>query len=156
VDYLPTALTHDDYPDMVPAGQSVETIAVGAVLITYNWPKSATERYQRIERFVDAFFSKIDEFKKPPRHPKWREVNVAATLPGWARFEAAQNWLDTQRVAEGQPRGTLAAGGRGLRSDAPTIGQAQRAGLYQEFLQWRQQRQGQSAGAPAVAGDGRR
>jgi len=32
-DYLPTALTHDDYPDIIPTGQSVETIAVGAVLI---------------------------------------------------------------------------------------------------------------------------
>src|SRR5262249_32658188 len=28
-DYLPTSLTHDDYPDLIPAGQSVETIAVG-------------------------------------------------------------------------------------------------------------------------------
>jgi uncharacterized protein len=148
-DYLPTALTHDDYPDVIPAGQSVETIAVGAVLITYNWPKSSTERYQRIEKFVDAFFSKIDEFKKPLRHPKWREVNIAAALPGWNRFEAAQNWIDARRVAEGQAR--PAAGGGGLRSNAPAnIGPAQRSGLYQEFLQWRQQREGQSAG------DGRR
>jgi TRAP-type uncharacterized transport system substrate-binding protein len=148
-DYLPTMLTSNDYPDMVPAGQSVETIAVGAVLITYNWPKSATERYQRVERFVNAFFSKIDEFRKPPRHPKWQEVNVAATLPGWARFEAAQNWIDAQQraAAGGQVRATFSAGGS-VRSDEPA--------LYQEFLQWRQQRQGQAAGTSAVAGDGRR
>jgi uncharacterized protein len=155
-DYLPTELTHDDYPGMVPAGQSIETIAVGAVLITYNWPKSATERYQRVERFVDAFFSKIDEFRKPPRHPKWREVSIAATLPGWARFEAAQNWLDARRAAEGHARPTLAAGAGGIRSEAPgAVGSAQRTELYQEFLQWRQQRQGQAAGAPALTGGGR-
>jgi uncharacterized protein len=94
--YLPTALTHDDYPDIIPAGQSVETIAVGAVLFTYNWPKTIGDRYQRIERFVEAFFPKIGEFKKPPRHPKWRELdlNLDAMLPGWTRFEAAQNWLN--------------------------------------------------------------
>jgi hypothetical protein len=120
-DYLPTSLTYDDDPDLIPAGQTVETIAVGAVLITFNWPKTnpATnpsssrtsapapggDRYQRIEKFVEAFFARIDDFKKPPRHPKWREVNLAATLPGWTRFEAAQNWLYRQRIAAGQRGG---------------------------------------------------
>jgi TRAP-type uncharacterized transport system substrate-binding protein len=142
-DYLPTSLTHDDYPDLVAASQQIETIAVGAVLISYNWPKTAVDRYQRIEKFVEALFSKIDEFKKPPRHPKWREVNLAATLPGWARFEAAQSWLDRQRTAEGQANGRqpfVAAGG--VRSETPSnIGPAQKSGLYEDFLRWRQQRQ---------------
>jgi Resolvase, N terminal domain len=26
---------------------------------------------------------------------KWHDVNLAATLPGWTRFEAAQVWLDS-------------------------------------------------------------
>jgi hypothetical protein len=47
---------------------------------------------------VDAFFPKIAEFQKPPRHLKWREVNISATLAGWKRFEAAQEWLDNQRL----------------------------------------------------------
>jgi uncharacterized protein len=148
-DYLPTTLTHEDYPDVIPPGEMVETVAVGTVLITYNWPKNAGDRYQRIEKFVDAFFPKIDEFKKPPRHPKWREVNLAATLPGWDRFEAAQTWLDTQRVAEGQTRPAL-ANTAPANSATANVGQAERAGLYQEFLRWRQQRQQvQSAGAAA-------
>jgi hypothetical protein len=156
-DYLPTTLTHEDYPDVVPPGEMVETVAVGAVLITYNWPKNSGDRYQRIERFVDAFFPKIDEFKKPPRHPKWREINLAATLPGWDRFEAAQTWLDTQRVAEGQTRPALASGAP-ANAAAANVSQAQRTELYQEFLRWRQQRQPQSAGAappPAAPADGR-
>jgi TRAP-type uncharacterized transport system substrate-binding protein len=93
-DYLPASLTHDDYPALIPAGESVDTVAVGAVLITYNWPKSNADRYQRVQRFIAAFFPKISEFQKPPRHQKWREVNLAAVLPGWSRFEAAQTWLD--------------------------------------------------------------
>jgi hypothetical protein len=156
-DYLPTSLTHNDYPDLIPAGQSVETIAVGAVLFTYNWPKTAGDRYQRIERFVEAFFPKIDELRKPPHHPKWRELDLDAGLPDWTRAEAAQNWLNSQGVAGGQLRQTSATGGGGVRSDAPAnVGPAQRARLYQEFLQWRQRRQGQAAGPPTVAGDGRR
>jgi hypothetical protein len=28
---------------------------------------------------------------------KWQEVNLAAVLPGWTRFEGAQAWLDNYR-----------------------------------------------------------
>ena len=79
--YLPTRLTHEDYPDMIPRGQAVDTVAVTAVLIAYNWPKN-TDRYRRVQKFVDAFFPRIAEFQKPPRHVKWGEVNLAAVLPG--------------------------------------------------------------------------
>jgi hypothetical protein len=96
---------------------------------------------------VEAFFPKIAEFQKPPRHPKWREVNIAATLPGWSRFPAAQEWLDNQQRADAR-RNTngapseQAAGPSGTRS-ASSVEQAKPAvdpALYQEFLRWRQLR----------------
>lgn len=145
--YLPTALTHDDYPELIPSGKAVDTIAIGTVLIAYNWPKTNVDRYRRVEKFVDAFFSKVTEFQKPPRHVKWREVNIAATLPGWTRFPAAQAWLDNQR------REALAAGQAGVRQSVAANGAVIRpAGsleqslpqrvddpaLFQEFLKWRQ------------------
>jgi uncharacterized protein len=142
-DYLPTSLAHDDYPDIIPLGQSVETVAVGAVLIAYNWPRTNVDRYRRVERFVEVFFPKIGEFRKPPRHPKWQEVNLAASLPGWTRFEAAQNWLDRNRTVEEQLnlRQTLATGGPSVRSDAAARNAlSEDPELYQEFLRWRQQR----------------
>src|SRR3954468_6207714 len=94
--YLPATLTHEDYPRLVAEGETVNTISVGTILACYNWPEN-TDRYRRIARFIDAFFSKIDEFSKPPRHPKWQEVNLEASVPGWKRFPAAQQWLDTHR-----------------------------------------------------------
>ena len=51
------------------ANDGFETVAVGAVLIAFNWPKG-TERYRRIEKFVEHFFPKLAEFQKPPRHPE--------------------------------------------------------------------------------------
>jgi TRAP-type uncharacterized transport system substrate-binding protein len=152
-DYLPTTLTHDDYPELISANQTVETVAVGAVLIAYNWSRTNADRYRRVQKFVEAFFPKISEFQKPPRHVKWREVNLAATLPGWTRFEAAQAWLDNQRQ-EQQPRGSaetavgeqpssrqaVASSGTPTRP-ANAVGQSQQRfdpGLYQEFLRWRQ------------------
>jgi TRAP-type uncharacterized transport system substrate-binding protein len=147
-DYLPATLGHDDYPDLIPTGHTVDTLAVGAVLIAYNWPKTNVDRYRRVQKFVDAFFPKIGEFQKPPRHVKWREVNLAATLPDWPRFEAAQAWLDNEsRVAVAAEqtvvRQTLTSGGAATRS-AGAVGQSSQqpvdAALYEEFLRWRQQR----------------
>jgi uncharacterized protein len=91
--YLPSTFTSNEYPNLIPQGQKVETPAAGTLLISYNWPENS-DRYRRVATFVDAFFSKIDEFDKPPRHPKWREASISATIPGWQRFKAAQDWLD--------------------------------------------------------------
>jgi uncharacterized protein len=149
-DYLPATLTHDDYPELVASGETaVDTVAVGAVLIAYNWPKTNVDRYRRVQRFVDAFFPKIAEFQQPPRHPKWREVNISATLPGWNRFEAAQEWLDNHRL-EAQRNSSYGAPAAaeqpptsgGVRS-ASSAGQSKPTGdpaLFEEFLRWRQQR----------------
>ena len=135
-DYLPSTLTHDDYPDLIQAGQSVDTVAVGVVLIAYNWPKTNVDRYQRVQRFVEAFFPKIAALQKPPRHVKWRDVNLAVTLPGWKRFDAAQEWLDrngSQSAAGAQVAATSAAGAEPALPPKDST-------LYQEFLRWRQAR----------------
>src|SRR5256714_10184633 len=78
-DYLPATLSAEDYPGLIGPGQKVETVAVGAVLIAFNWPKG-TDRYRRIQKLVDAFFPKLAEFQKAPRHPKWNEAKLAAVL----------------------------------------------------------------------------
>jgi TRAP-type uncharacterized transport system substrate-binding protein len=108
--YLPATLDHDDYPELVASGETVDTVAVGAVLIAYNWPKTNVDRYRRVQRFVEAFFPRITDFQRPPHHPKWREVNLAANLPGWTRFEAAQAWLDSHRQTEPDPPGPALSG----------------------------------------------
>ena len=92
-DYLPAKFTAEDYPNLVEGGQAVETIAVGAVLAVYNW-QEGSDRQRRVISVVDKFFTKFAEFQKPPRHPKWKEVNLAARLPGWNRLPAATAWLD--------------------------------------------------------------
>ena len=97
--YVPAALEADDYPNLIPKGQTVQTIGIDAVLITLNWPR-ASERYRRVAAFVEAFFSKFPELRKEPRHPKWQQVNLAAELPGWDRLPAAQEWLDRSKRQE--------------------------------------------------------
>jgi TRAP-type uncharacterized transport system substrate-binding protein len=95
-EYFPAEITHELYPNLVPEGSSVPTIANRALLVTYPWPEESA-RYKRITKFVQEFFSKIDQFHNPARHPKWREVNLSAEIPGWVRFKPAAEWLAAHR-----------------------------------------------------------
>ena len=91
--YFPAKLTAQDYPKLIAKDRVVNTIAIGSVLAVYNWPKKS-DRYRKVAKFVNAFFDNIAKFSKEPRHPKWKEINLAAVLPSWKRFPAAQEWLD--------------------------------------------------------------
>lgn len=82
--YLPAHFAAADYPALVPA-EGIDTLAVGAVLAVYAWTPG-TERHRKVSRFVEALSANFDSFLRPPRHPKWREVNLAAEVPGWTRF----------------------------------------------------------------------
>ncbi len=82
--YLPARLGPEDYPALVPPA-GVDTLAVGAVLAVYAWP-TGSERHRKVSRFVEALTDNFQAFLRPPRHPKWREVNLSAEVPGWTRF----------------------------------------------------------------------
>jgi TRAP-type uncharacterized transport system substrate-binding protein len=92
-DYVPGTITNEDYPNLVPKDKKVQTLATTTILISPNWPRDS-DRYRRVEKFVEAFFSKFEELRKPPRHRAWRDVNMFATIRGWQRFPAAQEWID--------------------------------------------------------------
>ena len=123
-DFLPATLTHDDYPNVIFPAESVNTIGVRSVLIAYNWPKRS-DRYRLLDFFVRSLFSRFSELKAGPDHPKWREVNLATTLPGWRRFPPAQRWLDQQDLES-----FLSKWGTGAEAD--------RARLYRDFLRLRE------------------
>jgi TRAP-type uncharacterized transport system substrate-binding protein len=91
--YLPATLEASEYPNLIKPGERVSTIAVPTVLVAFNWP-AQSNRYQRVGRFVDYLFSRIDRLQAPGFDPKWKSINLAATVPGLFRFSAAQEWLD--------------------------------------------------------------
>jgi TRAP-type uncharacterized transport system substrate-binding protein len=139
--------TSEEYPTLVPQGGTTDTIAVPAVLAVFNWPKN-TDRYRRVQRFTEALFTKWDKFMEPHRHPKWRDVNLAATVPGWTRWNVAEEMLSRMkkdpRVAESRQNDP----GAGefwsfLELQGPAVmnlTQDQREALYVEFLKWQKQR----------------
>jgi TRAP transporter TAXI family solute receptor len=139
-DYLPSQLKAEDYPSLIPAGQRIDTIAVPAILAAYNWDRG-TERYRKVERFVQAFFDKFTELQKPPFHPKWKEVVLSAPLTGWKRFPAAQAWLDQHANTAGSETRRqfdqfMAARASAQPETAAPLTSEQNAALFAQFLEW--------------------
>jgi hypothetical protein len=145
--YFPSSLSYMDYPNLVAEGENVETIAIGAVMAVYNWEPNH-DRYAKVTSFVDAFFNSFEEFLKPPRHKKWQEVNLAAVVPGWTRFSAAQNWLDARpreaaAVHDPELRAAFQTFVQFIKESQPQasgrMGQVDEAALFEQFMEWREQ-----------------
>lgn len=83
--YVPAGMRHADYPQLIAEGDTVDTMAVSAVMAVFAWGKSTPQR-AKVSRFVEAFIGHFESFQRPPRHPKWREVDLQASVPGWSRF----------------------------------------------------------------------
>jgi TRAP-type uncharacterized transport system substrate-binding protein len=139
-DYFPAVLTSDDYPNLIEKGQRVDTIAASAVLAAYNWAPN-TDRYRRLQHFVEAFFGKLSNFQQPPFHPKWKEVSLKAPLAGWVRFRPAQEWLDRNDSTTVAPnvRNNFEQFLADRRVEgAPDVGPKpeDREALFRQFLEW--------------------
>ncbi|HEV3160832.1 MAG TPA: TAXI family TRAP transporter solute-binding subunit [Xanthobacteraceae bacterium] len=141
--------TKQDYPNLLQGQDRIDTIAVPAVLAVFNWPKN-TDRYNRVERFIEYLFSRWDTLQHPPYHPKWRDVNLAATVPGWTRFSAAEQLLQQmqaqqqqQMQAQQQQKQQQRAAFETFLSNQPKmpVSDADREDLFRKFLQWQAQEQ---------------
>jgi TRAP-type uncharacterized transport system substrate-binding protein len=130
-----------DYPNLLQGQDRIDTIAVPAVLAVFNWPKN-TDRYAKVDRFIQYLFSRWDSLQHPPYHPKWRDVNLAATVPGWTRFSAADDQLQ-QIQAQQQQKQQQRADFDTFLSHQPRMpaSDADREELFRKFIQWQAQAQ---------------
>jgi TRAP-type uncharacterized transport system substrate-binding protein len=141
--YVIGEFTNADYPNLIPPGERIDTIGVPSVLAVYNWPKNS-DRYRRVERFVQYLFNRWDKLTQPPFHPRWRDVNLAATVPGWTRFSVSEEMLrrlpeDPTDQAVVRDFQTYMA--RQVRS-APRNA-AERDAVFRQFMLWREQQRRQ-------------
>ena len=144
-DYLPTTLTSKDYPNLIPEGETVDTIAVPAVLAAYNWAPN-TERGRKLALFVDAFFTKFAALQNPPFHPKWKEVSLPAPLAGWNCLPLAQQWLDKNGVVKQRFDAFLQEN----PAAANIQSEADKEALFRQFQAWEAGRNAQAHVGPQV------
>jgi len=139
--YLPAQITAADYPGLVAQSQPIDTIAVGAVLAVANL-QPLSDRYRNVANFVETFFTGFQSLLAPGHHPKWRDVNLAADVPGWKRFPAADQWLKRNAAVAKTPEPDnlkqiferfiderLLAAGRRMSQD-------QKDDLFNQFQRW--------------------
>jgi TRAP-type uncharacterized transport system substrate-binding protein len=133
--------TKQDYPNLLQGQDRIDTIAVPAVLAVFNWPKNS-DRYNRVERFIEYLFSRWDTLQHPPYHPKWRDVNLAATVPGWTRFSVSEQLLQQIQVQTQQKQQQRAAFETFLSNQPKVpVSDADREDLFRKFLQWQAREQ---------------
>ena len=130
--------TKKEYPNLVDGKDSIDTIAVPAVLAVYNWQRDS-DHYNRVQRFVQYLFTRWDTFQHPPYHPKWRDVNLAATVPGWTRFSAAEDMLQQVEAQQKEKQKTEFQAFVSKQQTVPANA-ADREALFQQFLQWQELR----------------
>jgi TRAP-type uncharacterized transport system substrate-binding protein len=125
LNYTETAMNSDDYPELVSKDAPVKTVSVGTVLVAYNWP-AKSERYQRVDRFVQAFFANLKDIKA--RRPKWREFDISASVSGWTRFPAAEQWLKKAGLSTDRNRATV--------QEQVPLDPKERDALFREFAEY--------------------
>jgi hypothetical protein len=87
-------------------------------------------------------FTHFDKFRQPPRHPKWKDVNLAATVPGWTRLNSAEDALKKLRTDVPEQQQVASSEFTAFLRNTGTVGanlsQEQREVLFREFLRWRE------------------
>jgi TRAP transporter TAXI family solute receptor len=146
--YVPSVFTSEDYPGYIKPGERVSALGVPAVLAVYNWPKG-TDRYRRLERFIEYFFDRFEGFQQPPYHPAWKTINLTAKVSGWTRYWVAEEKVRRLTAAAAKSQPPAPAGNpqppAAVGKAQPAGQQAARAGpgtpseqerLFREFLEW--------------------
>lgn len=99
-EYKPATITHSDYGFV---NENVATIAVTAMLITYDYTLKPGEYYRlrcnNMAKLVKALYDYTDDLKASG-HPKWNEVDLNADVGDWKRDICTQKVLAEMGVRE--------------------------------------------------------
>jgi TRAP transporter TAXI family solute receptor len=133
--YVPAVLTAEDYPGFIKPGEKIETLGVQTVLAVYNWPPNH-DRYRRVQRFIEYYFNKFQDLHKPPYHPKWKSVNLAANVPGWTRYSVSDDLLKQMAAAKGPAQQPSQPGQSRQQASRSASDAAEQERLFQQFLEW--------------------
>lgn len=119
--YVPITFEHNNYPNLIPTQERVETIGSPALLAVYNWAPG-TDRHRRVARFIEYYFNRFETLRKPPYQPEWKEINLGAKVPGWTRYFVAEEMLNK------------------IKSSTTVSLGAEKESEFKEFLEWKKQK----------------
>ena len=95
--YTPVTLTSEHYPELIAPGQTLNTVGVATVLISYNWAKGHP-RGETLASFTDAFFTNFDKLMDDGYHEIWKTIDISDDIPGIPRHWSAEEALEKIKV----------------------------------------------------------
>jgi len=90
-EYKPATITHDDYKFVM---ENVPTIAVTALLVTYDYTLKTGDYYENHCKNMEKLAGVLkNNFKKLQKngHKKWQEVDLTAEIGNWKRDACSQD-----------------------------------------------------------------
>ena len=131
--YVPTRLTHSDYPQLIDRGRVVRTVGVDIILVTRSWPASSI-RHVKIDNFVQEFLVNAGRLQGLLSHPKWRQFDPVSQVRGLPRFNISPKRGRAKRAVPARGR----TGGRrtGSVPSAPDDSAPSADELFREFKRW--------------------
>lgn len=91
--YVPISITSEHYPSLLQPGQTIETLGVATILLSYNWPKGHP-RGETLDLFTKRFFGNFEELLEPGFHDSWAGVDLSQKIPGIPRHWSAEEALE--------------------------------------------------------------
>ncbi len=98
-EYKPAEITPDDYSFVQ---QKVPTIAVQAVMISYDFSQGNKRRCERLGKLTKAIRAALPGLKEKG-HPKWKEVNLDADPGIWKKDSCA--WPESKKKPDDDKSG---------------------------------------------------
>ncbi len=140
--YAPARVAANERPNLVPANNTVETVAEPMALIAVD-AAPGSPRAEAIGRVAQTFVTNYDAFLTDNRNPHWRDVNLAAEASlldnAWPRIAAVQGWLDERKTTADASLDTFRATAKTAAAVAggPRAEDSDR--LYDDLTRWRGQ-----------------
>jgi TRAP-type uncharacterized transport system substrate-binding protein len=138
--YAPARIVSADLPNLVPANDTIETVAEPLALVAIDAP-AGSPRADAAGRVARAFFEGYDAFLSDDRAAQWRDVNLAAdpSLPNlpWPQLAPAQAWLEEHKTTADASLDAFRAAAKSAAdaSGGPKAEDSDR--LYDDLTRWR-------------------
>ena len=130
-DYRATRLSSADYPGLLARGQSINTVAIGLVLVTRNWARDSIQ-HRKIAKFMRGLADKFAKLREPNRVPLWKQVEIDKRVRGWQRYSLDDDGKTTTQIATTPTRRSTNADVLDKRtSQTPTVEE-----IFREFQRW--------------------
>ena len=83
--YFTAEFTSVDYPALIPEGETVSTISVGAILAVYRWSEGS-RRWYFLKVFAEELLNLLPILQSGSYHQRWQDFDDTVEISGWQRF----------------------------------------------------------------------